>query len=159
TAWNFPVTTGSASTSWSLSSAWDKGVFLVKLTNDQPSATITEVQSRSAEGSGVGSLSVSFPSSNTAGNLIIAFVRMSTTTQTVKVRDWVGNTYTDAVSQAQTADGHQIHIFYAKNIRGGTNTVTANFSSTNNHPWIAIYEYSGLSASNPLDQVAHAQGN
>src|SRR5262249_30131349 len=27
---------------------------------------------------------------------------------------------------------------------------------TNNHPWLAIYEYSGV---NTLDQTAHAQGN
>src|SRR5205807_681025 len=64
-----------------------------------------------------------------------------------------------AVSQAQTADGHQVHIFYAKNVAGRANTVTASFSSTNNHPWLAIYEYSGLSTTAPLDQVAHTQGS
>src|SRR5207248_5091308 len=58
-----------------------------------------------------------------------------------------------------TADGHQTHIFYAKNIAGGANTVTATFSATNNHPWVAIYEYSGLSTTNPIDQVARAQGS
>jgi len=40
------------------------------------------VQSNAIEGSGVGSVSVSFPTSNTAGNLIIAFVRMSSRGQT-----------------------------------------------------------------------------
>jgi hypothetical protein len=49
-------------------------------------------------------------------------------------------------------------VFYAKNIAGGANTVTATFSNWNNHPWLAIYEYSGLSTTNPLDQTAHAQG-
>jgi hypothetical protein len=39
------------------------------------------------------------------------------------------------------------------------NTVTATFSSSNNHPWLAIYEYKGLNAASPLDQTAHAQGN
>jgi hypothetical protein len=34
--------------------------------------------------------------------------------------------------------------------------VTARFSSTNNHPWLAIYEYSGVTA---LDRTAHAQGS
>jgi hypothetical protein len=84
---------------------------------------------------------------------------MSTTTQTVTVTDSLGNAYTDAVSQGQTADGHQVHIFYAKNIVPGANTVKATFSASNNHPWLAIYEYNGLSTTTPLDQTAHAQGS
>ncbi len=120
---------------------------------------ITLEQSNAARGSGVGSLSVSFSANNTAGNLIIAVVRMSTTSQTVNVTDSAGNIYVDAVSQAQIVDRHQLHLFYGKNVSGSSNTVTATFSSTNNHPWIAIYEYSGISTTNPLDQTAHAQGS
>jgi hypothetical protein len=124
------------------------------------SGPITLVQSNSVQGSGVGSVSVAFTSSNTAGNLIIAFVRMTSTTQTVTVRDTAGNIYSDAVDQLQTTDGHQIHIFYAKSVAAfSNNAVTATFSATNNHPWLAIYEYSGLNATNPLDETAHAQGS
>jgi len=121
--------------------------------------TVALVQSGSAEGSGVSSVSNAFAQANTAGNLIIAFVRMSSTTQTVSLSDTAGNQYSAAVSEAQSGDGHQIYIFYASNIRGGVNTVTATFSAANNHPWLAIYEYSGLSTTAPLDQVAHAQGS
>ena len=117
------------------------------------------VQANAIQGSGVGSVSVTFPASNTAGNLIIAFVRMSTTSQTVTVTDSLGNSYVDAVTQGQTSDGHQVHIFYAKNILAGANTVKATFSASNNHPWLAIYEYRGLSVTSPLDQTGHAQGN
>jgi hypothetical protein len=120
---------------------------------------ITLVQSAATQGSAVTSVSAQFPSANAAGNLIIAFVRMSSTSQTVTVTDTAGNTYTDAVSQVQTVDGHQVHIFYAKNINGGANVVTASFSATNNHPWIALYEYSGLNTTAPLDQTANAQGS
>jgi len=120
---------------------------------------IALVQSNAAEGTGVTSLSVPFGSNNTVGNLIIAVVRMSTSSQTVAVSDRTGNVFADAVAQTQTTDGHQIHIFYAKNILSGANTVTASFSGTNNHPWLAIYEYSGLSTTNPLDQTAKAQGS
>jgi hypothetical protein len=116
------------------------------------------VQQNAVQGSAVGSLSVAFPVSNTAGNLILAFVRMSTTSQTVTLSDSAGNTYVQAVAQLQTSDGSQIHLFYAKNILGAPNTVTATFSSTNNHPWLAIYEEKGLNTTNPLDQTAHAQG-
>jgi hypothetical protein len=121
--------------------------------------TITLVQAAQKEGSAVASVVAAFPSNNTAGNLIIAFVRMSTTSQTVAITDTLGNSYTEAVSQPQAADGHQIHVFYAKNILGGANTVTAIFSSTNNHPWMTVYEYSGLDTANPLDQTAKSQGS
>ena len=77
----------------------------------------------------------------------------------MNVTDSAGNSYIDAVSQMQSSDGSQIHLFYAKNIVGGANTVTATFSSTNNHPWLAIYEIAGLSSTNPLDVTAHAQNN
>jgi hypothetical protein len=91
---------------------------------------------------------------------VIAVVRMSTTSQTVAVTDSAGNVYRDAVAQAQSADGHQLHLFYAANVLGGPNTVTATFSSINNRPWLAIYEYEGVrAATDPLDQTARAQGS
>jgi len=121
-------------------------------------ASILLVQSASAAGSAVSNLSQSFPKANTAGNLIIAFVRMSTTWQTVQVSDTSGNIYKEATSQSQSADGHQTHIFYAANIAAGANRVTASFSDVNNHPWLAIYEYSGLDTMAPLDKTAHAEG-
>ena len=88
-------------------------------------AGIALVQSSAQRGTGVRSLSVPFASANTTGNLIIAAVRMSTTSQTVTMTDSSGNVYTDAVAQSQTADGHQVHLFYARNVAGGANTVTA----------------------------------
>jgi hypothetical protein len=121
---------------------------------------IALVQENAVQGSGVGSLSVAFSAANTSGNLILAFVRMSTTTQTVTLKDSAGNTYVQAVAQVQTSDGSEISLFYAKSILGAAaNTVTATFSATNNHPWLAIYEYSGLSTTTPLDKTASAQGS
>jgi len=127
--------------------------------NSASTAAITLVQATSGQASGVPSISQTFPSANTSGNLIIALVRMSSTSQTVGVTDSAGNLYTDAVVQVQASDTHQVHIFYAKNILGGANTVKASFSSTNNHPWLAIFEYSGLSTTSPLDQTSSAQGS
>ena len=127
--------------------------------NSHDTNAIALVQSSRAAGSGVSSLSQAFSTPNSAGNLIIAFVRMSTSSQTVQVTDTLGNVYADAVSQVQSDDAHQTHIFYAANIAAGANTVTASFSGINNHPWLAIYEYSGLDPSTPLDQTAHSQGS
>ncbi|HEV2245154.1 MAG TPA: S8 family serine peptidase, partial [Terriglobia bacterium] len=118
------------------------------------------VQANAAQGVGVGSVSVAFPASNTAGNLIIAFVRMATASQTVTVTDSAGNSYVDAVAHTQSIDSSQVHLFYARNISGAaSNTVTATFSASNSQPWLAIYEYKGLSSSNPLDQTAQGEGS
>jgi len=117
------------------------------------------VQSNAAQGTSVSSLPVSFSSSNTVGNVIVASVRLATTTQTVTIADSLGNTYANAVSQAQSTDGHQIFIFYAKNIKAGANTVTATFSASNAHAWLAVYEYSGLGNITALDRTAHASGS
>jgi hypothetical protein len=122
-------------------------------------SAILVVQSTSVQGSAVPSVPAAFPTNNTPGDTILVFVRMSTTTQTVSIGDTAGNSYISAVSRAQDTDGHQIHLFYARNIVGGANTVTATFSAANNHPWLAIYELQGLSATAPLDQTASAQGS
>jgi hypothetical protein len=140
-------------------SSYFSDAFLARISSGSSGGSARLVQANTVEGSGIGSISAPFRTNNTAGNLIIAFVRMSTIWQTVTVTDSAGNSYIDAVSQAQADDGHQIHIFYAANIQGGTNTVHATFSGANNHPWLAIYEYSGIVPTNPLDQVGHAQGN
>ncbi|MGI8989168.1 MAG: putative Ig domain-containing protein, partial [Bryobacteraceae bacterium] len=135
------------------------GSAILDLKVDPPASPIALVQSNSVEGSAVQSVSAAFQTGNTGGNLVIAFVRMSTTTQTVTVSDTAGNSYSEAIAQAQDADGHQVHIFYARKIARGPNRVTAAFSSANNHPWLAIYEYRGLNTTDPLDQTAAAQGS
>src|SRR5205823_11107327 len=84
-------------------------------------AGLALVQKASVQGSGVASLSLAFPSRNNAGNLIVAFVRMSTTSQSVSISDTLGNKYIHAVQQTQDSDGHQTHIFYAANSVAGSN--------------------------------------
>ncbi|MDQ6663691.1 MAG: DUF4091 domain-containing protein [Acidobacteriota bacterium] len=127
--------------------------------NGVTASPIALVQSNSVEGSGVDSISAAFPATNKGGNLIVAFVRMSTVTQSAVITDSAGNRYSTAIGQTQDADGHQLYIFYARNISGGANVVKAAFSSNNNHPWLAIYEYSGLNTVNPLDRTSAAQGS
>src|SRR6185437_4084920 len=67
------------------------------------------------------------------------------------VGDTQGNTY----AQATALNG--VAIWYAKNIAGGGDTVTANFASTG-FSVIYIHEYAGLDASAPLDQVSSQTG-
>jgi len=117
----------------------------------------TLVQSYSKGATGVPSISLPM-GKTTAGNTMLVFVRMSTTTQTVTISDTTGNSYVEAVRQVQDQDSHQIRVFYASGIVGGAITVRADFSDNNDHPWLAAFEYAGIRTGNPLDQIAHAQG-
>src|SRR5207237_3780604 len=96
------------------------------------------VQSAAVQGSSVTSLSQAFPSNNTAGNLIVVFVR-ATSGQTVTVTDTASNTYALAVSQIQTTNSHQIYIFYATSVNNSSNTVPRRFSGpTLSHGWLYL---------------------
>jgi subtilisin family serine protease len=154
-----PPSTVSTSTTTSTTTTTAAPAPTTTTTTTVPSAGIALRQSNAAAGSSTPSVATAFPSANAAGSLLIAVVRMSTTSQTVAVTDSAGNVYREAVAQTQTADGHQLHILYAANVVGGPNTVTATFSSVNNRPWLAIYEYGGVRATDPLDQTARAQGS
>ncbi len=125
---------------------------------------IAIVQSNSATGTAVTSLACAFASAVTSGRLIVVCVRQSSTSQTCTISDNHSNVYTQAVSQQQTSDGHTTRIYYAKNVTGGSTTVTASFYSsgtpaTNNHPWISIHEVSGADVTSPLDRTVGAQAN
>ena len=65
--------------------------------------------------------------------------------------DTQGNTFTQAVANGSDA------IFYATNINGGADTVTANFAASTGYSVIYIHEYAGL-ATSPLDQVSSQTG-
>jgi len=147
---------GSYAGSFTLSAAQRWSAVVATFSVGNTPASIKRIQANAAEATGVSTISVPFPGATVAGDMIVAFVRMSTTSQTVMLTDTAGNTFTDAVAQAQTADGSQVHIFYASKIKGGSDSLTATFSGINNHPFLAIYEYSGITA---LDSTAHAQGS
>jgi hypothetical protein len=107
----------------------------------------------------VSSVSVSYASSQTAGDLNIVVVGWNDTTSSVSsVIDTSGNTYAPAVGPT-TASGLRQSIYYAKNIKGGSNTVTVNFNQAAAYPDIRALEYAGADTSNPLDVTAAAVGS
>jgi hypothetical protein len=97
--------------------------------------------------------SLAFTNANAAGNLIIVYVVWDNSSP-VTLRDSRGNTY-DSVAPA-TAWGpggaYRSQIFYAKDLAGGTNTVTATFqAAVSSFGRIYVHEYSGLDRTAPLD--------
>ena len=103
---------------------------------------------------GTSPLVYALPGGATAGNTIIVNVKTYLATVT-SMTDSQSNTYTLAVSSPGSG-ALATEIYYAKNITGGSNTITIAFTGD----WIvaASHEYSGLDTTSPLDKTASAAG-
>ncbi len=114
-----------------------------------------------------------FPTNNTAGNLIVVAVTVGSSASQDQpfVTDTQGNTYYPATPQVTwrtTGGGTSAQIFYAPNIRGGSNIVTmtegapgvngAEDGAGNAFNVIIIHEYSGIALASPLDVSSVANG-
>jgi len=93
-----------------------------------------------------------------AGNFIIAAaVAFSNPSYpTASISDTAGNTWTLATT-TQVSNGALpvVYIWYAKNIKGGADTVSATWTSSGGgeEHELVVSEYSGVDTSNPLDQL------
>ena len=127
-------------------------------------AAVTYVQSASNSIGGVSLISVSFPSNNASGNLIIACARWSGTgsnTATANVSDTSGNIFTSFPNEPVTLNLSGAvggaECWYAPNIKSGANRVTVTLSTAVN-VYATVLEYSGAAAISPFDAEAHATG-
>ena len=78
---------------------------------------------------------------------------------TVNVTETSGNTYTPVSARVPWTGGRSAQVFYAKNVTGGTNTVTATFATTlSRFGLLYITEYSGIDKTNPFDATSPATG-
>jgi hypothetical protein len=123
--------------------------------------TVTSVrfmQSLDTECGSVTTCNLTFPSSITAGDILIIGVRIGTTGRTVTVNDNVnaGN-YTQAATQVEAAD-HQGYIFYKENAAAGITQVTVTISGAAVSIRFNIQEYRGIAAANSLDATNSGQG-
>jgi hypothetical protein len=124
-----------------------------------PPSGINYVQGNSATATSGSSISVPYNEGQIAGDLnVVAVMSGDTTSSISSVTDSNGNTYTRAVGPT-TSTGLQQSIYYARNIAGGSNTVTVKFNQTANYPNVNATEYNGLDTSNPLDVSAAASGS
>ncbi|HEV2117525.1 MAG TPA: hypothetical protein VGR48_15945 [Terriglobales bacterium] len=124
----------------------------VQVNSAAPVATVPNVQ-------------VPFQAAQTAGDLNIVVVGWNdTVAQIAKVSDSAGNSYTLAAPLKQTGSGIggsalSQAIYYAPNVKSGSNTVTVTFSTGALDPDVRILEYSGIATSNPLDVSASNIGS
>ncbi len=124
-----------------------------------PPSGISFVQVNSATATSGSSIAIPYANGQIAGDLnVVAVMSGDTTSSISSVTDSNDNTYTRAVGPTTTT-GLQQSIYYAKNIAGGSNTVTVKFSQTASYPNVNVAEYSGLDTANPLDVTAAASGS
>jgi hypothetical protein len=121
--------------------------------------SISFVQVKSTTQTSGTTVAIAYPAAQTAGNLNVVAVMWGDTTSTVSsVTDSKGNSYALAVGPTK-ATGLTSAIYYAKNIAGGSNTVTVKFNQSAGYPNVNVLEYSGLDTANPLDVSAAATGS
>jgi hypothetical protein len=101
-------------------------------------------------------VTVAFPGAQTMGDLNVVVVGWNDTTATVQsVTDSNNNTYSLAIGPT-SGTGLRQSIYYAANIKGGSNTVTVTFNQTAQYPDVRILEYRGVSA---VDVTAGSKGS
>jgi chitodextrinase len=107
-----------------------------------------------------GNVSVTLKKPTTAGNLIVAYVVWDNA-GSVSVTDSAGNTFASAIGPTQaTGDTSSAQIFYATNIAGGADTVTASFTTAISARGVLyVHEYAGLDRTAPLEGAVAASGS
>src|SRR5437763_8214341 len=104
---------------------------------------IAFAQSANIQGSATGATTISkaYTSAETAGDLNIIVVGWNDTTASVSnVTDSLGNIYTLAIGPTRGSSQSQ-SLYYAKNIKAGTNSVTVTFSPAALYADVRILEY------------------
>jgi Domain of unknown function (DUF1929) len=101
-------------------------------------------------------LTVPFPGAQTAGDLDVVIVGWNGAVSVASggVKDTAGNAYSLAVGPTSVSGHNSQSIYYAPAIKGGANSVTVNFTGGAAYPDVRILEYSGISATNPVDVTA-----
>ena len=106
------------------------------------------------------SVTVAFKNAQSAGDLNVIVVGWNDTTASISsVADANGNVYACVVGPTSISGALSQSIYVAKNIVGGTNTVTVRFSSGAFAPDVRVLEYAGTDVSNPIDVTAAATGS
>src|SRR5207302_8938162 len=156
TAGLFTATTAGGPFTVTASSGIVNGTASVTVTAP-PLVNYVQGAATSSDSSG-SSIAQAFTAPTVSGNLIVAAVSWGSNTS-VTCSDSQGNSYAVAVTQYDTPNNQSLAICYAANVKSGTTTVTATFSSAAAYRRLLIHEYQGIASVNPLDVVATNTAN
>jgi hypothetical protein len=154
-----PTTAGTSTVSVSATNSSGTGNATLTLTiASAASGAFVQVASNAASGS-PSTLSLAFSANTNAGDLILVAFDYSTAATPSSVTDSQGNVFTAVGNQLTSPGGVRSRVFYAKNIKGGADTVTVNLTASSSYLELYMAEYSGLDLANPIDAQASASGS
>jgi hypothetical protein len=124
------------------------------------SAGLVQTVAASAANSGaVNALSVSFPQNSAAGDLILVGFDFGANVSPSSITDTQGNAFAQVGTRLNSPGGAGSAVYYARNIKGGADTVTVNLTATSAYLEIYLTEYSGMDQMNPVDTQSGASGS
>ncbi len=131
----------------------------VVVTVANPVSGIALVQKASNITSSAQNLSAKLPLPVTADNFIVVSVSgWPNLPAATPVTDTLGNTYSIA-GTVLVSQGAYSAIYYAKNVKGGTDTVTVNTVNSGGQISMVIAEFGGVNTVSPLDGTAGTVGS
>jgi hypothetical protein len=122
------------------------------------SASFVQAAASAAHGT-PSTLSLAFPSNTRAGDLLLVAFDFNTSVTMSSLKDSQGNMFTQVGKQLTTPGGIHSQVYYAKNIKGGADTVTVTLSGTTVYLELYLTEYAGINTTNPIDAQAGASGS
>jgi hypothetical protein len=105
------------------------------------------------------SVTLAFPANTLAGDvLLVAFIYDDSVVPST-VTDSQGNAFAEVGTQLTTPGGGRSSVYYAKNIKGGADTVVVTLSAASSYEEVYLTEYSGVNPTSPIDAEAGASGS
>jgi len=103
--------------------------------------------------------SLSFPNNTVAGDLILVGFDFATSASLSSISDSQGNTFTEVGTQLTSPGNGLSRVYYAKNIKGGADTVTVNLTASSAYIEVYLNEYYGINQTTPIDAQAGIAGS
>jgi chitodextrinase len=128
----------------------------------QAHAAISFAQQNANTFRSVSRASISFSSATTAGDLVIVGIYVGPSSSISSVTDSQANVYTQiGAALSLPTNSQSTALFYAKNIKSGSDTVTVQLTAVPQFPGLGIYifEYNGVDTVSPLDGNSQAAGS
>ena len=125
--------------------------------NSPPPTPVSFVQAK-AKSAAKRTLSVAFGAATTAGDLVVVSFDFAGTVFT-SISDSQGNAFTQVGSEVTSPGGAKTRMYYAKNIKGGSETVTVNLAGASSSLEVYVAEYNGADPASPLDGSAQNAGS
>jgi hypothetical protein len=153
-----PTSASTSTVTLSATNASGKGTATLTLTITASAPASFVQQAASAAHGKPSSLTLSFPANTSAGHLLLVAFDYAKGATPSAVTDSQGNSFTLVRSPLTTPGGVVSSVYYAKNIKGGADTVTVTLSAASSYLGVYLSEYSGINATSPIDAQAGASG-